>query len=227
MDKDTLNKLLDSIYELEGLVHLALNRDDNPEHLPELIKRKGAELAQYAAGLKKSDIINKDDDLPEVNLKAEKDYPLYSVDMATTDGLLIDSEDVDDMAVPPLKTSEETSVAATPLIEEDMVSVIETVFNDLQNPDIIDIEEKAGDNGSSDNSKEPRGKLVFSINDRYLFKRELFGNSDVDFNNTLSLVASMEDYDEAEDYFLGELQWDQKKSEVNDFLEIIKRYFKE
>ena len=40
-------------------------------------------------------------------------------------------------------------------------------------------------------------------------------------------MASMENYDEAESYFIDELQWDVKRQEVADFLEIIKKYFKE
>ena len=70
-----------------------------------------------------------------------------------------------------------------------------------------------------------RGKLVFSINDRYRFKKELFNNSDVDFNNTVALIASMENYEEAEDYFINEEGFDPGKPVVKDFLEIIKRYF--
>lgn len=73
---------------------------------------------------------------------------------------------------------------------------------------------------------ESRGKLVFSINDKFRFRKELFGDSDVDFNNTLVLVASMENYDEAEDYFVNEQGWNTSKESVKEFLDIIKRYFK-
>ena len=169
MDKTKLNELLDSIYELEGLVHLALTRDDNPDRLPSLIKMKGVELSELASQL--------------------------------------DSGGND------ITQQQEESVLPDTPIEEDMQSAVESVFGDLPM-----------DEGGE---REPRGRLVFSINDRYRFKRELFDNSDVDFNNTLAIVASMEDYDEAEDYFLGELQWDAGRTEVADFLEIIKRYFKE
>lgn len=75
-------------------------------------------------------------------------------------------------------------------------------------------------------SAESRGHLVFSINDRFRFRKELFHNSDIDFNNTLVLVASMDNYDEAEDYFINEQGWDINNSEVSDFLNILKRYFR-
>ena len=76
-------------------------------------------------------------------------------------------------------------------------------------------------------SVEPRGRLVFTINDRYRFKRDLFCNSDAEFNTTLALVASMDSYEEAEDYFLDELQWNPQRQEVTDFLDILKNYFKD
>lgn len=235
MDKNKLNELLDSIYELEGLVHLALNRDDNPAHLPELIKLKGEELGRRAAGMVSTD----EPELPQaktdqpVNPEPQEHHkeemPLYIVESAEGE-----------------MTADESGV------EEEMQSVVDSVFDALPVEDNVlnedieinsseEIEDSKGDiphvisvpteekiaKGPMAVVKEPKGRLVFSINDRYLFKRELFANSDADFNNTLSLVASMENYEEAEDYFLGELQWDQKKSEVIGFLEIIKKYFKE
>lgn len=170
MNREKLNSLLDSIYELEGLVHLALNRDDSPEALPDLIARKGKEIGRLA--------------LMMGNMEEPVEIP--------------EPEPVEI----PEPVASETVVAD--VVEEE--------------PDVVAETAPAG---------EPRGRLVFSINDRYRFKRELFPNSDADFNNTLALVASMENYDEAEDYFLSELQWDQKKPEVIDFLEILKKYFGE
>lgn len=225
MDKETLNKLLDSIYELEGLVHLALTRDDNPERLPELISKKGEELANHASqvalmqsgqnavGTPKPKEMESQLEEKSIDVEQEVDRPLYVVD-------------------------------STSPIEEDMQSVVESVFDALPEEDLAEetkedilVAKPKGVNLAEDpeethfaeavESREPRGKLVFSINDRYRFKRELFNNSDADFNNTLALVASMEDYDEAEDYFLDELQWDSKRGEVIDFLEILKRYYKE
>lgn len=70
------------------------------------------------------------------------------------------------------------------------------------------------------------GKLVFSLNDRFRFRKELFENSDIDFNNTLALVASMNDYEEAEDFFINEEGFDRFNPTVIEFLEIIKNYFK-
>lgn len=163
MNKEELNRLLDSIYELEGLVYLAISRDDCPESLPTLIKRKADEMARLAslkadelAGYEKSDMLAGEEKSDEPD---QEEYPSV------------------------------VSVGMKPA--------------------------------------EPRGKLVFTINDRYRFKRDLFGGSDADFNTTLALVASMDNYEEAEDYFLNELQWSLQNQETVDFLEILKKYFKD
>ena len=116
---------------------------------------------------------------------------------------------------PPVEAQEIVEIPAPVEIEENIAVSAPVVAENVVVPKPVSV------------SPEPRGKLVFSINDRYRFKCELFNNSDADFNNTLAFVASMENYDEAEDYFLGELQWDPSSREVIDFLEILKKYFKE
>ena len=68
-------------------------------------------------------------------------------------------------------------------------------------------------------------KPAFCINDRFRFRRELFNNSDSAFNSAMDLVATMDDYEEAEDYFIGDLGWDLEKPEVMDFMAIIRNYF--
>ena len=68
-------------------------------------------------------------------------------------------------------------------------------------------------------------KQAFTINDRYRFRRELFGNSDTEFIDMINLVSAMTSLSEAEDYFYGDLEWDQENEEVRDFMNIITHYF--
>lgn len=70
-----------------------------------------------------------------------------------------------------------------------------------------------------------REKPAFCINDRFRFRRELFNNSDAEFSAAMDKVTTMSGYEEAENYFLGDLGWDPESPEVIDFLEIIKLYF--
>ena len=174
----TLRELLDKIYELEGLVHLALKRDDSSKDFLRLIKKKGSEINELTNKISAQET-------PEDSKRTQQDSEFsleeYSID--------------------------EDSLKEIPLEEEKIEFKVET-----------DIPDKT--------PSELRGKLVFSLNDRYRFRKELFNNSDVDFNTTLTLVASMEDYEEAEDYFINEEGFDRHNPVVGEFLEILKKYFK-
>ncbi len=206
--------LLDCIYELEGLVHLALSRDDSPEALPELIARKGEELSQRACGIARDTTTVVEVAAPAVvKEKVEIPAPVEAQEIVEIAAPAVVEEKVETPA--PVEAQEIVEIPAPVEIEENIAVSAPVVAEKVVVPKPVSV------------SPEPRGKLVFSINDRYRFKRELFNNSDADFNNTLAFVASMENYDEAEDYFLGELQWDPSSREVIDFLEILKKYFKE
>ena len=71
-----------------------------------------------------------------------------------------------------------------------------------------------------------RGKLIFSISERNRFRRELFDDSEVDFNNTLAALAAMEDYEEAEEYFISEEGFNMGNPVVREFLNVVKKYFR-
>lgn len=66
---------------------------------------------------------------------------------------------------------------------------------------------------------------AFTLNDKYRFRRELFGGSDSDFSQTIGLIVQMNSYEEARNYLLHDLCWDSRNEAVEDFLTIIKRHF--
>ena len=68
-------------------------------------------------------------------------------------------------------------------------------------------------------------RKAFSLNDRFRYRRELFGNSDVEMNDTLNLVETMHSYSEAEEFFYGDLEWDSESPEVKDFMAVIRNHF--
>ncbi len=72
-------------------------------------------------------------------------------------------------------------------------------------------------------AKELRKAL--SLNDRFRFRRELFGNSDIRMNETLALIDAMNSYEEAEDYILNDLNWDEENTEVAEFMKIVQKHF--
>ena len=182
--QSTLKELLDKIYELEALVHLALKREEDACDFFRLISKKGMEVGELCKNVE-SNLTSS----AKIGLTDESNFNLeeYSLD-----------EDVENHnSLPPLSEINDQ-------IEKESLKEI-VKFN-------------------SDNHQ--KGKLVFSINERFRFKRELFDNSDADFNNTLALVASMENFDEAEEYFFNEEGFDSKDPVVKEFMDVIKRYFK-
>ncbi len=68
-------------------------------------------------------------------------------------------------------------------------------------------------------------RKAMTLNDKFLFRRELFGGNDAELNDTIELLASMHSFDEVEEYIYDDLQWDRKNPTVVDFMEIIKTYF--
>ncbi len=72
-------------------------------------------------------------------------------------------------------------------------------------------------------SKDMRKAL--SLNDRFRFKRELFAGSDVELNQALDLVNAMQSFDEAQEYFIDDLGWDQDNEDVADFMGLVRRHF--
>jgi hypothetical protein len=228
MNKEDLNELLDTIYELEGLVHLAINRDDSPGHLRNLILKKANAVAEYTA-------LVCEEETPAAPV-AEAPAPAAEAPAPVIEAPVVE--------VPAPVIEAPAPVAEAPAVVEEEIAVerVEVEENEAplyempeEEPEVnvepsVDCEPEVAAAPAPVARKmqaEPRGRLVFSINDRYRFKRELFNNSDADFNTTLALVASMEGYDEAEGYFIDELGWNEQSAEVTDFLDILKKYFKE
>ena len=74
-------------------------------------------------------------------------------------------------------------------------------------------------------SKSKDLKSAFSLNDTFRFRRELFSNSGAEMTDALHMVEAMHSFDEAEDYFYGDLGWDRESDDVKDFMAIIKNHF--
>ena len=66
---------------------------------------------------------------------------------------------------------------------------------------------------------------MLTLNDKFLFRRELFNGSDAELNDTLDLIASMDSLHEAEEYLYDDLQLDPENESVRDFMNILTTYF--
>ena len=65
-----------------------------------------------------------------------------------------------------------------------------------------------------------------TINDKYLFRREVFDGDGQEFEDTLNLFEAMHSYAEAEEYIYEDLMLDRDNADVKAFMEIVHNYFK-
>lgn len=107
---------------------------------------------------------------------------------------------------------------------------------DVEAEDNIEEETEANEKASDDSeplrldeklqrSRSKDLKSAFSLNDTFRFRRELFGNSAAEMTDALHMVEAMHSFDEAEDYFYGDLGWDRESDDVKEFMAIIKNHF--
>lgn len=66
---------------------------------------------------------------------------------------------------------------------------------------------------------------AFSLNDRFRFKRSLFGNDEAQMEQAIDRVEKMHSEQEARDYFINTLKWDVNDPDVADFLQIVSSHF--
>ncbi len=215
-----IEELITINYELEGLLYLALHRgDDTPTKVWDLIREKIESL--------KSGIIT---DNCNADAAEECSTPVV-VDEIITEEVI------------PEKTTEETVI-------EDTVTEEVTDDESTDEPEEMPIVVKASSSNVatqdelSDETKrpvtEPTAELrldeklarqnsvnlrkAFSLNDRFRFKRELFGNSDERMNEALDRVEAMHSVEEAHNYFYDTLHLDKKSPDVIDFMEIVEHH---
>ena len=62
-----------------------------------------------------------------------------------------------------------------------------------------------------------------ALNDKFLFRRELFNGNEAEFNDTLKLLAGMESIDDVKDYLFNDLCLDPTSETVQHFIEIVQQ----
>ena len=195
MTIEEIKNLKDKIYELEGLLELAQLREDKIEELSPLILARLSALTEISEDEAPSDEISEDEG-PSDEI-SEKESP--SPHVAIEPRKLSEAPITPEIAVQPSNLSE------APITPE--VAVQPRKLSDAQ------IEKKT--------AKAP----IFCLNDRFRFKRTLFGGSEAEFSSAMKTIAEMDSYEEAEQYFLESYNWEPGDQEVIDFLDILSIYY--
>ena len=104
-------------------------------------------------------------------------------------------------------------------------------LDDNEQPEVLcqsELPDEITDSHESDDPTEQSRNLrqIFTINDKFRFRRELFGNSDTEFADCLNLLSAMTSIAEVHEYLFNDLEWDKSNDEVVEFVTIIETYFK-
>lgn len=196
-------KLLHLTYEIEGLL---LVRMDRPERLaPELdalIAEKTAQLASLTR-------------LTAQAVPEPEDAPEAIAESALT-------EETEDAEV----TVAETPVPATPApaaapapSPAEVPAPAPAEPQPVQTEPAATLDERIARDRAKDIFK------AFTLNDKFRFRRELFRNSQQEFDDTLEIISGMSSLDEAEEYFYEDLCWDPDNEHVKAFMEVVAKHF--
>lgn len=244
---NSLETLLKQVLELEGLLLIAEKRgDDVPNLVIDMIKQKAAaigEMAGVAASDNKQGIDALPDDEPDDDITVEfvddEDAPSAAEPVEAESSAPVAAEPEPVVAPEPSVVQPEPAPEPTPVSEPEPTPVDEPepVEAPTLAPEEVEPEAEA-EEFEPDPDDQPLTldealqrdmtkdlRQAFSLNDRYRYRRELFGNSDSVMNETLNLIEAMHSFDEAEDYFYNDLQWEHDSPEVADFMVIIKNHF--
>ena len=244
---NSLETLLKQVLELEGLLLIAEKRgNDVPNLVIDMIKQKAAaigEMAGVAASYNKQGIDALPDDEPDDDITVEfvddEDAPSADEPVEAESSATVAAEPEPVVAPEPSVVQSEPAPEPTPVSEPESTPVSEPEPVEAPTPAPEEVEPEAEtEEFEPDPDDQPLTldealhrdmtkdlRQAFSLNDRYRYRRELFGNSDSVMNETLNLIEAMHSFDEAEDYFYNDLQWEHDSPEVADFMVIIKNHF--
>ena len=126
------------------------------------------------------------------------------------------------------------------IVQELQTAVEETV---IEEPVVEDeMEEKEAEDESEDDEslliKEPKAAVLgesikmaaglrhsISLNDSFRFSRELFGGNTDLMNRVIEQISVMSSYKTAVAFLSSKVELNEEKEAVNDFLELLKKYF--
>ncbi|MDE7409762.1 MAG: hypothetical protein K2N09_07040 [Muribaculaceae bacterium] len=205
-----VTRMLEQAIEIEGLLRIIRDGSPMPETY-ELLNRKAAEIAGMAARLA-------EEGGTPTSETPDADFVMASPEQTLTKQEVVMTEDL-------------------ALEEEDDILLS---FEDIEeeNPEETTDEQSAEKEGEADDNrdkaaaerkvqKKQRTKLkaVFSLNDRFLYARELFEGSMKMFDSTLDFLEGLDDFSVIEEYFYNELEWNREDSNVISFMERIRPIF--
>ncbi len=218
--------------EIEGLLYVIEKRDNSA--LREQLNEKYAEFRNLMDTFLATEAPAVVNDAPA--LETDKEYEAETAEVtpevdAATEAIDADEEETGTTIQQEEETleaidNEEPEVPAVQMIEPETDNTVQqpkisTTINDILSgrPGELRVDEMLS-------RREARNlRKAFTLNDKFRFRRELFGNNDELFGQTLDTLQQMSSYQQAVEYLEHNMGWDVKNEDVADFLSIIKNHF--
>ena len=209
------SRLMTQVYELEGLL-LVVDKhgEETPDVVYQRIAELGEQIAARAAQLQPQSAPEVED-LPPAPAPKPEPVPAPAPEPIAApepEKPLVDEQPVE-------KELPDRDYDADETWQHDNGEE----FNEVFKVDYVEPPVRVDEKLQRSLSKDMRKAL--SLNDRFRFKRELFAGSDVELNQALDLVNAMQSFDEAQEYFIDDLGWDQDNEDVADFMGLVRRHF--
>lgn len=209
--------LLNLAYEIEGLLLLHINRGD--EASPEMTSLLKKKIALLSASYSEETAVAPIASVAPAEAKTETEVEIKNSENEAEATLSENNEnerpvEPDNEAIARSTATEETE-EAEPLGANEKVYITPAIDNN--EPERL--EDKLSRERAKDIFK------AFTINDKFRFRRELFRNSQDEFDETLDVIAQMSNFDEAEEYFYNDLCWDPENEDVKEFMETVRKHF--
>lgn len=202
-----MTEMLEKAIEIEGLIRILKNGTPSPE-IYNLIFKKADALAKWAQS--QTGTVIRRENIPDSAIKEEiKDDVLMEFAEAeehqtpAEDDITLNLDNYE-----PIKNCQENENRGKDADEE-----IKTGAEKKQIPQPAEI--KCLTNL----------KAYFSLNDRFLYSRELFDGNMKMFDATLRKLEGVSDFSVVEDYFYNELDWDPENEYVKSFMDILQSKF--
>lgn len=199
--RQRLSEMLDLTYELEGLLHIGVSRSMVPPRLNHLIVNKLNAIVALA------------DEPPAPSGKEMKE----SVDAPACEKA--EDESIEEEAAPSAVESRDGFYEEE--IEEEPIQKV--VPRSVAEPLAAPLPEEAKKNDAP--RLAPAGGRLFSINDRFLYARELFNGRVADFDKAINVAITLDSPEEAEEYFTSEYNFNLENPMAVEFLEKIKTIY--
>lgn len=232
--------MLEKAIEIEGLLRII--RDGKPmSETYTLLKRKAAEIADMAATLAEEGATPAAETPDADFIMAPPEQTSTKPEVFFINKELIQKDDPNMIATEsPEDLKEEISgITAEDLgleEEDDILLSFEDITEDLpkettseqsvrKQDETTDNQDKATPERKSHKKQQIKLKSAFSLNDRFLYARELFEGSMKMFDSTLDFIEGLDDFSIIEEYFYNELEWNREDSNVISFMERIRPLF--